>query len=210
MPWRDPRPPLPPRDLAVTEVATNIFLAEWAPPQRAADGDTASWFVLYRSSDPAIDTGDASTILAVLPGSATAWVDTIRVPTGVTYYYAVSAHDRMHNESAPSPVASAAVKALLALGRATTSVTSMSVSVGSEDGRPALAAYRLPGSVQVTLDLLRTAGPGPARVARLVDEQQTAGTYVVGLQDYSLREGSYILKLQAGASRVEQPINVSR
>lgn len=210
MPWRDPLPPLPPRDLAVTEVATNMFLMEWKASQRAADGDTAAWYVLYRSSSPAIDTDDPSSILTVLPASSTSWVDTIRIPTGVTYYYTASAQDRMRNESDPAPVASAAVKALLTLGRATTSVTSMSVSIGATDGRPTLAAYRLAGTVPVTLDLLRVAQPAPVRVARLVDEQQTPGTYVVGLQDQDLRQGTYLLKLKAGTTNVEQSISVPR
>ena len=210
MPWRDPQPPSPPRDLAVTEIATNFFLIEWKTPRPAADGDTASWYVVYRSSVPAIDTNDPSSILAVLPGSTSSWVDTIRVPTGVTYYYAVASHDRARNESAPSMVASAAVKVLLTLGRATTSVTSMSVSVGATDGRPTLAAYRLAGTVPVTLDLLRVSQPAPVRVARLVEERQSAGTYVVGLQDYDLRQGTYLLKLQAGTANVEQSINVPR
>jgi uncharacterized lipoprotein YddW (UPF0748 family) len=210
MPWRDPRPPSPPRDLAVSEVATNLFLIEWKAPRAAADGDTASWYVVYRSSAPALDISDPSSILAVLPGSATSWVDTIRIPTGVTYYYAVASHDRARNESAPSTVASAAVKALLTLARVTTSVTSMSVSVGAADGRPTLAAYRLAGTVPVTLDLLRVSQPAPVRVARLVDERQGAGTYVVGLQDYDLRQGTYLLQLQAGTATVEQSLNVPR
>jgi uncharacterized lipoprotein YddW (UPF0748 family) len=210
MPWRDPVPPRAPGDLAVTELATNVFLAEWTPPPRAADGDSAAMYVLYRSSAPAIDTADPASILTVLPASRTSWVDTIRVPGGVTYYYAVSALDRMRNESAASPVASAAVRALLTLGRAATSVTSMSVSVGSADGRPTLAAYRLEGPAPVTLDLLRIAQPSPVRVARLVDGQQDAGTYVVGLQDFDLQAGTYLLRLQAGGTSIEQSIGVSR
>jgi hypothetical protein len=194
----------------VSEVATNLFLIEWKAPRAAADGDTASWYVVYRSSVPALDINDPSSILAVLPGSATSWADTIRIPTGVTYYYAVASHDRARNESAPSTVASAAVKALLTLARVTTSVTSMSVSVGAADGRPTLAAYRLAGTVPVTLDLLRVSQPAPARVARLVDERQGAGTYVVGLQDYDLRQGTYLLKLQAGTATVEQSLNLPR
>jgi len=159
---------------------------------------------------PALDTDDPSSLLAVLPGSTTSWIDTIRVPTGVTYYYAVASHDRVRNESAPSTVASAAVKALLTLARVTTSVTSMSVSVGAADGRPALAAYRLAGTVPVTLDLLRASLPSPVRVARLVDERQDAGTYVVGLRNYHLPQGRYLLKLQAGTAAVEQSIDVQR
>jgi hypothetical protein len=166
--------------------------------------------VVYRSSAPAPDTGDPSSILAVLPGSTTSWVDTIRIPTGVTYYYAVASHDRARNESAPSTVASAAVKALLALARMTTSVTSMSVSVGAADGRPTLAAYRLAGTVPVTLDLLRAGQPSPVRVARLVDERQGAGTYVVGLRDVDLPQGTYVLKLQAGTAAVEQALTIHR
>jgi len=210
MTWRDATPPSPPRDLAVTEIATNLFLLEWKVPRRAADGDSASWYVVYRSSTPAVDTDDPSSILTVIPASATAWVDTIRIPTGVTYYYAVSSHDRARNESAPSEVASAAVKALLTLGRATTSVTSMSVSVEASDGRPTLAAYRVAGTVPVTLDLFRVNQPAQVRVARLVEELQSTGTYVVGLQVYDMREGTYVLKLQAGTTRVEQPIDVRR
>jgi hypothetical protein len=159
---------------------------------------------------PALDTSDPFALLAVLPGSTTSWIDTIRIPTGVTYYYAVASHDRARNESAPSTVASAAVKALLTLARVTTSVTSMSVSVGAVDGRPALAAYRLAGTVPVTLDLLRASQPSPVRVARLVDERQDAGTYVVGLRDYDLPQGTYVLKLQAGTAAVEQSIDVRR
>jgi uncharacterized lipoprotein YddW (UPF0748 family) len=210
MPWNDPVSPLPPRDLAVTEVSTNRFLVEWKAPPRANDGDGASWYVVYRSSNPRIDTQDPSSILIVLPASATAWVDTIQVPTGVTYYYAVSAHDRARNESAPSAAASAAVKALLALGRAATSVTSLSVSVGVGGGPPTLAAYRLAGTVPVTLDLISVKPAAQVSLGRIAEGQQGPGTYVVGLQDYNLREGTYLLRLQAGTARVEQSIDVRR
>lgn len=210
MPWKDPRRPLPPREIAVTEVSTNHFLIEWKSPRASADGDTASWYVIYRSSTPDIEWDSPASLLTVIPGAVTSWVDTIRIPSGVTYYYAVTSCDRARNESAPSPVASAAVKALLTLARAATSVTSLSVSVGATDGRPALAAYRLAAEAPVTLDLLRVVKPVPMRLGRLVEERQTAGTYVVGLQPFDLPEGTYLLKLTAGAAIVEQPISIPR
>jgi hypothetical protein len=186
--------------------------------QQVPDGGSHRITVSLRGPDATIvpaeltlrRTDEPSSILAVLPASATSWVDTIRVPSGVTYYYAVSSQDRLRNESAPSGVASAAVRALLTLGRASTSVASMSVSVGPADGRPTIAAYRIADTAPVTLDIFRMDQPGPAHVGRVVDARQDAGTYVVGLRHYDLGTGRYLLKLQAGGISVEQPVEIRR
>ncbi|MBM2846535.1 MAG: hypothetical protein HW407_1847, partial [Bacteroidetes bacterium] len=50
MPWKDPVPPLPPGDLAVSEIDPNVFHLEWFAPSPARDDDWARYYNIYRST----------------------------------------------------------------------------------------------------------------------------------------------------------------
>jgi hypothetical protein len=98
MPWRDSIAPLAPNELKAKKHLHGITLT-WKAPPAAADGDTASYYVIYRfSRRQAIDTEDPRNILAIYRDKPTTFTDVLVQPR-TRYVYLISAIDRLHNES---------------------------------------------------------------------------------------------------------------
>ena len=100
MTWLDSIPPLPPRDLkaAVTTEGVELF---WQQSAEAMDGDGATSYVVYRFEGrrPRLRLDDPRHIVARCMGeSSTRFVDKTADPKK-KYVYAVTALDRLHNES---------------------------------------------------------------------------------------------------------------
>jgi uncharacterized lipoprotein YddW (UPF0748 family) len=211
MAWKDAIPPEAPTGLMAAEVATNVFRLTWTPPVRAGDGDTARYYAVYRSVSPAISFTSPSSIVAVASNPLPSWVDTVSSPSGLSYTYAVTAFDKGNNESEPSNASTVTSQALLALRQKIAGITSLSASVSSVDGRPALVAYRLSQRVAVSLDIV---GGGETTrdslVATLVQKTQERGTYVVALTGLTFTPGAYVLRLLAGTTILEQPVFVRK
>lgn len=210
MTWKDSIPPLPPSHLAVTEITTNVFHLEWIPSPRAPDGDTARWYVIYRGSPspPSVDL--PSNIVAVVPGSDNHFVDTVGVPAGFTYYYTATALDRAGNESRPSTTGSGVVRELLSLTGKLSDITALSISFAPGRETPSLLGYRIAAPAHVTLEILRKGIEGrDSLVAVLLDRRETAGTHILGARALRLPPGDYTLRLHAGASSLDQPIQIS-
>jgi hypothetical protein len=103
MAWKDSVPPLPPAGLKTQSDRTGVHLS-WQAPAPAPDGDTARYYVVYRTKGKkAVDVNNPGHILA------TQWVGRTfsdeSVERGERYQYAVTAVDRLHNESTPSGAA---------------------------------------------------------------------------------------------------------
>jgi uncharacterized lipoprotein YddW (UPF0748 family) len=104
MPWMDAVPPTPPVNFTLRRLRQFVTL-NWQPGPAAADGDMATYYVLYRFTQTEIPTpNDPRRILALLRpetlGQAVAYVDTTATP-GQGYAYYLTAVDRLHNESPP-------------------------------------------------------------------------------------------------------------
>jgi len=211
MPWKDPVPPLPPSALAVNEVATNVFLLEWKAPPPAQDGDTARFYTVYRSPSPRIPVHDPRTLVSIVPAGKTFALDTVHVPSGITYYYAVAALDKGYNESPPSEPSTGVVHELLALKRKVSDVTSLSTSVSPKSGTPSLVAYRLARTMTVTLEVYRKLGTEEeSLLSTLFSGVQAGGTHVIGLSSVPFRKGEYVIRLQTPHTLLEQPVIVNR
>jgi uncharacterized lipoprotein YddW (UPF0748 family) len=211
MPWKDPVPPLSPSDLTVSEVATNVFFLEWNAPPPARDGDTAHFYAVYRSPSPRIPVHDPRALVSVLPAERTHTLDTVRVPSGLSYYYAVAALDKGYNESTPSESSTGIVHELLAIKKKVSEVTSLSTSVSSASGTPTLVAYRLARQMNVSLEVYgRHATSQDSLLMTLVDGVMDGGTYVLGLAGIPFRKGEYVIRLQTPDALLEQPIIVRR
>ena len=103
MPWKDSVAPLPPTALKTESDRNGVHLS-WQTPATATDGDTARYYVVYRTEGKkAVDVTNASYIIG------TQWVGRTftdeNVEKGKRYQYAVTAVDRLHNESIPSSAA---------------------------------------------------------------------------------------------------------
>lgn len=211
MPWKDPVSPGVPLSLTVTEMATNTFLLEWVPPPPAVDGDTARRYNVYRWASTPLPVENPACLIAITPGSQCSWADTISMPSGFSYSYAVSALDKGNNEGLPSAATSTSVKALLALRKKLEGATSFSTSVSSATGTPSIAAYRLPHPMQVSMGIYRRTSAGrDSLVALLFRREQERGTYLVGMQNIPFEAGQYVLRLEAGTTTLEQAVTVTR
>jgi uncharacterized lipoprotein YddW (UPF0748 family) len=100
MAWKDSIPPRAPASLKVRSDRSGIWLS-WKTPPPAADGDTARYYVIYRSegkSKP--DLNNPRHILG------TQWMGNEfkdeSAGRGKRYQYLVTAVDRLHNESSPT------------------------------------------------------------------------------------------------------------
>lgn len=211
MPWKDPVSPGVPLSLTVTEMATNTFLLEWVPPPPAVDGDTARRYNVYRWASTPLPVENPACLIAITPGSQCFWADTISMPSGFSYSYAVSALDKGNNEGLPSAATSTSAKALLALRKKLEGATSFSTSVSSATGTPSIAAYRLPHPMQVSMGIYRRTSAGrDSLVALLFRREQERGTYLVGMQNIPFEAGQYVLRLEAGTTTLEQAVTVTR
>ncbi len=98
--WKDDIPPNPPLNVSfgINEEST---LLSWTAPALAEDGDAPQRFVIYRSSSLPVDAADPANIFAIISGDSTSYPCE---PSG-DYFYAISALDRLNNESVSVQIA---------------------------------------------------------------------------------------------------------
>ena len=102
MPWRDATPPGAPVELSAVKYGGDSVVLEWtSTASTTSELDKARQFVIYRSEHPTIDLTNAENILVITNSDSSRYSD--RTADGsTTYYYAVTALDRLHNESTAS------------------------------------------------------------------------------------------------------------
>jgi hypothetical protein len=193
----------------VAEVVTNVFQLEWTEPPPARDSEMPARYVIYRSSPSEPRTDYPPNIVAVIPAGRTYFLDTVKVPTGLTYQYAITALDRLSNESTSAGTGAAVVRELLALKGKLSDFTSLSASLDGRNGQPFLLGYRLAYRTAVTLEIVRVDTSGTEHcLARPVDEIRDQGTYILGVRGLGLPPGEYSVRLKAGATNLEQPLRI--
>ncbi len=96
--WKDSIAPIPIQELLVLKDEIGVSL-QWNTPDKAADGDTAEYYVVYRFPDyEKIDMENPQYIFAIQKEK------TFRDDSGAmgnNYHYIVTALDRLNNESKP-------------------------------------------------------------------------------------------------------------
>lgn len=101
MPWLDEVEPNQPLNLLAEAHLDGVHLS-WEKPLRAADGETASGYVIYRFSEgDKINTLDPKHILRISFDDYPRFIDT-HIEAGKRYNYLVTALDRLKNESEPT------------------------------------------------------------------------------------------------------------
>ena len=104
MPWRDDVSPDAATALTAVKFADDSVVLKWnKPAETFSEFDKAKQFVIYRSENASIDQSDANNILAITNTDVNFFTDKT-ITAGSTYYYAVTALDRFHNESTTSNI----------------------------------------------------------------------------------------------------------
>jgi hypothetical protein len=106
MPWKDNLSPQPATSLAAIRFANDSVVLKWTKPAATANEmDKVRQFAIYRSTNSNIDISDTANLLAITTNDTTGYRDEA-ITANTTYYYTVTALDRLHNESAVSNIAS--------------------------------------------------------------------------------------------------------
>ncbi len=100
MSWKDDLPPNPPVNVSfgVNDESNQLT---WSIPPAAEDGDYPHRMMIYRSESYPVEALDAANIYAIISGDSTSY----DFETGADYFYAISALDRLHNESSVVQIA---------------------------------------------------------------------------------------------------------
>ncbi|MDH7514599.1 MAG: family 10 glycosylhydrolase [Bacteroidota bacterium] len=191
--WLDPVPPNPPSGFETRPDEEGVILS-WRPPERALDGETVRRFVVYRRLRGQDGRFGLPVVAAVLPGHALSWRD--NTPVGAALYE-ITALDRCNNESAPAVVAPAGQPPAISVFTPTLSDPVM------YDEELALVGYAIPARMNVRIRLLEESG---AECAVLVDGEQEAGTYIVGIRRKEIPCPTARVMLEAGDRRTIRPM----
>ena len=105
MTWKDATPPGAPVELKAVKYGADSVVLEWSSTAATSgELDKARQFVIYRSESPEVDITNAEHLLRIAASDSTRYNDKAVEP-GTTYYYTVTAVDRLHNESSASNTA---------------------------------------------------------------------------------------------------------
>ena len=98
MPWKDNVPPLIPVNVTITNTANGPMLT-WTAPPPARDGDQPAYYVVYRFDEKETpNTQDPRKIMGICKKDAFIFTDKT-TQANKRYLYALTAVDRLHNES---------------------------------------------------------------------------------------------------------------
>jgi uncharacterized lipoprotein YddW (UPF0748 family) len=190
MPWKDSIPPLPPTEITSARTSDHTTIVRWKEPAPAIDGDLASQYVVYRSTNPDVDVDNSRNILAVVPAPSTMYLD--GTPNNnIRYYYTVTALDKGHNESSDASGFAAS-----AYGRpAIPGHTSLAQNYPNPFAERTYISYELSQRCPVQLSVKDTSAN---KEVLIVSEVQEAGTYIVAVDANLLTKGRHLYQLKAG------------
>jgi uncharacterized lipoprotein YddW (UPF0748 family) len=187
MSWIDNTAPAAPTATTTTLQGTNNVLVQWtAPPATTVELDKARQYVVYRFNVNTPTLTDSSAIRTVTGVDTVRFVDA-NVPNG-TYYYTVTALDRIYNESTTSTVS------MIALGA--TSVNNLIVELDAfkvlQVGEQQLLVYTLSKKANVSLVILNNNGQS---LFKQNYGAKNTGTYSIANATPALKKGVYYAQL---------------
>lgn len=178
MPWRDTIAPEAPATLTAVKYPGDSIVLNWTKPIDSSELNRARQFAIYRSASASIDFSDVNNLLAVTNTAVSTYADTTAL-ADVTYYYAVTALDRFHNESVASNTASNLPPVITCIGNQTLYVVdsctltlpdyTAQAIVNGQTGAPGITITQLPaagtllsGGSQNSISLIATDAAGNA------------------------------------------------
>lgn len=189
MSWKDDVAPPAPMNVIGTVVGNTVRLNWTAPSTTQDDLSKVRQYVVYRSLQNPVNTSDASSIRWILPADSTQFEET--VPVGNTYFYTITALDRLHNESVVSNVFTASVFLTAINPINTESDLRLQVSPNPLTSI-AQVQYRIPAAGEVELRITDLNG-------RLISSYpqgfRSVGLHQTPLQVAQLKQGVYYISL---------------
>jgi len=199
MPWKDNVPPTAPVLAALlNNPATASIEMSWQPGPAATDGEVARQYAVYRIPYHA---GPVTPADLANPAHLRAVTDTTAFSEpapGTAFLYALTALDRLHNESTP-----AALAQLLATTPGRRLTAQLEPAYPNPFATETRLAFTLPTPGPADLRLLDLAG---REVAVLVQETRAAGRHEVLLRAGSLPTGLYVVVLRTASGTARQKV----
>lgn len=195
MSWKDTITPYNPTSLAITKFASSAVIT-WTAPPAAPDGGLAEQYVVYRSTSLPILTDDARNIIS-LQASAS-FAETTLPPDVVTYYYGVTALDRLQNESRLSNIMGLTASGVVGVEERSLVASSFRVyqNYPNPFNATTIIAFHLPAEQKVSLRVYDLLG---RELRVLADGMLGAGDHHYQFDGSGLASGVYIYRLIAGS-----------
>lgn len=196
MAWKDPIPPNKPDRLVIQKLTSDRFRIAWTRPQIAVDGEVAEYYNIFRSTSP-IDPNKAEHLYKITSNPDTFYFDIIP-DTNAVYYYAVSAFDRVDNESEISNIAATNVEYDYQNFPATFSLSQNYPNPFNSQTKIDYEIF-LPGHLSlIVYDILGR------EIATILNEEKAAGKYTIDFNasNYDIPSGIYFYRLTGAGSSV--------
>ncbi len=194
MKWKDSIPPNPPLAYKVTRETISIAKLQWSIPPPAPDGDTATWFTIYRSDKYPVDVQNGMNLYTKLYSPITFYVDSTKKLTNQRYYYAMASLDKGNNESefVQEPVEHVP-EVLAALEKLGSHWKLDSIIVNRSKG-VAFVPYELQEKTNLTITVWDTS---KTQKLYTTNENRNAGKNFSTINISGMKKGEYIFQLQS-------------
>ena len=101
MPWKDGKPPMDPQNLQAEVSGSRTVMLSWQAPDSALQTSPVHRYNIFRSEKTPVDVFAGKNLIHIARAKETAFIDAVPDPDK-TYFYVVTALDRVNNESPPS------------------------------------------------------------------------------------------------------------
>ena len=191
MPWLDSIPPAAPKNLTIAEIDNKTWRLTWDKSSPGIDGDPALYYNIYRGIWTVIDYENGENLYHITTNDDNSFTVTFNEPPSRNYYFAVTALDRLHTESAPSNVVSITVTSVADLDKP--AEFKLEQNYPNPFNPATNIAYHISSRANVRLSVYNILGQ---EVRELVNEVKDAGDYIVKFDAGNLSTGVYLYRLE--------------
>ena len=194
MSWKEAIPPNAPTSLAIARFSSSAFVS-WTAPSAATDGGVAEQYAVYRSTSLPIQFDDARSIVAVQ--GSTSYIEQPLPPPGVTYYYGVTALDRLQNESSVSNIMGLTSTGVVGIEQEVSIAKTLLLHQNYPNpfNPTTVIAFHLPIEQKVSLRVYDLLG---REIRVLADGMLSAGDHFSQFDGSGLASGVYVYRIVAG------------
>ena len=201
MSWKDNQPPQAPSAMTGNVMGTTVTLSWTAPPATSVEMDKARQYVVYRSTQTPVNIADPALIRFISPVDTLRYVD--EPAPGNTYYYVVTALDRLNNESTVSNTFSATILPTSISTPPLVSIVKGLQVFPNPLQREAIITYRLQQAARVNIQVTDMQGK---TIAIKSQGLRQTGEHQHRLDVGTWLSGTYIITLMADKYQISIPV----